>query len=179
MKQEEKSLLESLEELKTAIQNLELFANTNEREAIPHAQAMKVVGNTIVSTPLNTLEKTMDLMKSLLPKARKQSRINRLAVQKKLVESIEFLKTHYRVIHKMKKGNETEQAYATWAHHTIDRYNSLIAKAKEAPRSLAERMERFVYKKSGLSLDEEIKKIKIDIPDEFSIRSASLYSDST
>ena len=173
--EKEKSTTDSIQDLESAIQNLEEFANQNEAEAIPNVQNLDVEGDLIIPKSTSGLDKTIDLIGSIFPTSREKHNEKRLQVQKKLLESIDFLKTHYRTINKFKKGSVEQQEWASWAQKTINRYNTLIAKSKIAPHSLKERVVQFFYKHSGLSLDEEIKKVKIDIPHDFSVHFDSAH----
>lgn len=156
-------------DLEAAIQNLEEFANQNESEQVPNVHNLDVDGDLLVSKSTTGLERTIDLIGSIFPNAREKHNERRQQVQKKLLESIEILKTHFRTINRFKKGSQEEQDWAKWAQNTINRYNTLIAKSKLTPQSLKERVVQFFYKHSGLSLDDELKKVKIDIPHEFTV----------
>lgn len=158
-----------LDDLKIAIQNLEKFAHFNEGESIPNVQNIKVEGNTLVSKDLSSLEKTIDLFKSFFSKSREKRQKKSLAVKKTLIESIESLKTHYRIIHMLKRGNEAEQELAKRALKSIQRYNSLIGKVELAPQRIKERAVHYMYQKSGFILGEDFKKNKIEIPHESSL----------
>lgn len=158
-----------ISKLEIAIQNLETFTKENESESFPHVQNLEVHNNQIQSAPTSDAAKTIDLIASLFTKRHQQHKEKRHKVQNTLLESIEYLKTHYRIIIKRQHGTKAEQEWANRARDTINRYNKLINKAGEKPTKLGDRVARFVYKSSGLILGEEICHTKIEFPHEFSV----------
>jgi hypothetical protein len=158
---------EPISKLETAIQNLETFTNQNELEPFPHVQDLEVRGNLIRPKTSSDVSKTIDLFAALFTKRHQKHTQKRHQVQNALLESIEFLKTHYRIIIKRQHGTEEEQNWAKWAQNTINRYNKLVNKAAEEPKKLGDRVAQFVYRTSGLTV--EIRNTRIDIPHEFTV----------
>jgi hypothetical protein len=171
-----------LEKLQAAIQDLEHFADLNEDAPIPSVQNLEVEDDHLVAKPRSPIEQTIQLTRYFIDSIfsdhpRQEER--KAQVQQKLLESIQFLKTHYRIIQKLKHGTQAEQEVADWALKAINRYNAIIKKAKEEPRSLRERAARFLYKKSGVAIDDELQRNTIFIPQEHVVRLESAESPST
>jgi hypothetical protein len=160
-----------IESLQEAIQNLENFSKENEKSHIPTVHNLDIEDGQLVVAKHSHIESTMNITRTFFQAIFKggSKNIKKEQVQRKLLESIQFLKTHYRIIHKLKKGNSEEKLMAEWALNSIQRYNKLIYKSKETPRSLKQRVENFVFKQSGLAIDDELKLNTIDIPHEYSM----------
>lgn len=156
--------------LEEAILNLEQFTQQNESEAFPHVQNLTVKDKSLLPEKKSSLEKTMDLFAAVSSSVRQKHNEKRLQVQNTLMESIDFLKSHYRIINKRKHGTKEEQEWARWAQQTINRYNALLTRSKQAHHSLHERIIQFFYEQSGLSLDKEVTNNKIEIPHEFTVQ---------
>lgn len=172
-----KSEAELPEELKSrleaVIQNLEEFTNQNEKESFPHVQNLDIKDNVLVARTRSPLKKALDFVAALSSKVRQKHHEKRLQVQLKLMESIDFLKTHYRILHKHSQGSKSEQEWANWAQAIINRYNATIRRSTKTPSSLGKRAERFLYEQSGFLLGEEITNNTIDIPHHFSVQFGS------
>lgn len=164
------------DELQAAIENLEEFANQNKFSPVPIVLNLDVKNNQIVSCPKSRLQKKIDITRHFISGLFSTTKQDpkRLEVQKTLLHSIEFLKTHYRLIEKLKQGSDADQELASWALKAINRYNALIQKQKEKPRTLSSRAARFVYKQSGLTIDEELTNHPIIFPYFFSAQFSSL-----
>ena len=158
--------------LHEAIRNLVNFADENENAHVANVRNLDIEDGQVVVSEQSHIESTIDLtrnfIKGIFTKGISKN-IKKEKVQRKLLESIQFLKTHYRIIHKLKKGSNEEKRLANWALDSIQRYNKLIHKSKETPQSLKERVANFVYRQSGLTIDEELKSNTIDIPHEYSM----------
>lgn len=167
-----------LDDLKNAIKNLEAFANQNESELIPHIQELDLQENVLISSPHSTLEKTIDLITSIFPEIKLKHDEKRIQIKKRLLESVAFLRNHYQIIYSLKKGSSEQKELATWALDTISRYNRLLNKAEEKP-SLKNRVIHFIYEKSGLGIDNELKEQKIHLPHEFSVYFSTAKNEET
>lgn len=174
----EKSNSNPKDELQLAIENLEEFANQNENSSIPIVLNLDVQNNHIISSEKSKLQEKIDLSCRFISGLFSSSKpdIKRLEVQKTLLQSIEFLKTHYRLIEKLKHGTESDQELASWALKAINRYNDLIQKSKTKPKNLTSRVARFVYEQSGVTVDEELTNHPIVLPRFFSVQFSSTSS---
>lgn len=157
------------QKLEEALQNLETFTKENETSAIPHVQNLEVHDNVLESTQASDAEKTIDLIAAFFTKRHQEHLDKKRKIQNALLKSIEYLKTHYRIIIKKQHGSKEDQEWAYWARDTINKFNKLIHKASQKPKNLKDRAAHFVYKSSGLVLGEEIFSSKIEIPHEFSV----------
>ena len=156
----------SLERFKKAVSNLEQFATQNENESIPNLQNIDLEGDEIIAKRGSSLERSVELTRSffqgLFTKVPTGNKKNH-QIQKKLFESIQFLKTHYRILHKLEEGSNEEKEVAEWALDAILRYNNVVDK-KTITKNLKNRIACFVLKKSGFQLDEELFQNRIEIP---------------
>jgi len=153
-----------LEHLKKAVEDLETVAG-HTAEDLPNIHNIDVKEQHLVPKNTSTIRQTFDLISSLFPKIHDEMARKRIEIKKELLHSIEFLKKHYRLIHKLKAGSRQEKALADRTIQTIEKYNELIRQSRKDPETLGARLSHFVYEQTGLSLiDEEMKKILIDLP---------------
>ena len=102
---------------------------------------------------------------------RKEYERKRREIRQVLFTSIEVLKKHYRLLQKMKRGNEEEQQWARHALDSINQYNALLVKCRKPPKTFFEKLKRSFYTHTGLLLiDTELKKVLIEIPSEIFVR---------
>ncbi len=163
-----------LEDLQAAIENLETFAKLNEGESVPNILDLEVHNDQIIKHPKSKLLKSIDLTYRFFSKfvgpADKRFKEKRAKVQQTLLNSIEFLKNHYRLIGKLQQGSTTDQELASSALKAINRYNTLVQALKENPKNLRKRAARFVYEQTGVSVDKELGEHLILLPHSYSIQ---------
>lgn len=96
---------------------------------------------------------------------RNTSSTNKLIeIQNQLMQSVDFLKQHHKLIKKLKEGSPEQREWAKWALQVIDNFNAIIEKIKIAPNSLKNRVTKFVMEKSGFSVNPNLVHHKIIIP---------------
>lgn len=166
--------------LDLAIQNLANFTDQNQKETTPLINTVEIKSDHIIPAPSTHLTKTIGIISSLFPAFRQKHQLAKRKVKRKLIQSIEYLKTHYRIIRKLQKGTKSEQEWANRALETIKRYNAMILNAQKNPTTIPKKVAKFVYEKIGLTIvDEELCNHLIEIPHDFSLQFDSLKKESS
>lgn len=166
--EQSKSQTDRIAALQEAIRNLERFNLSNKNVDVPTIQHLDIKEGKLVAITSSGLKKTISLFASVFSKDTDKS-TRRLKVEQKLLDSIAYLKTHWRVIDKLKEGNEEEQKVASWALETIQQYNNLIKKTETPSPSLVDKVFKTIYEHSGLSVGEGLSKNPVQPPKDISI----------
>lgn len=126
--------------LKDAIAKLVEFNQQNDADASP------------------SLNKTIGLMRSYFKAkfSEKEPRKNWREVRR----AIDILKSHFRLIEKLKEGTPQEQKLASSAVTAIEQYNAIIDTVRQKPKSLNARIHNFLREQSGTVLPRELSKIQ-------------------
>lgn len=160
--------------LKAAIANLEQFSSKNESAAIPHIADLSVHDGQLVASEQTVLQKTIEMARCFVAslfssKARQRHQQKKAQVQGIVLKAIDVIKRNHLLIEKMQKGTPEEQKLAASTIAAIQRYNSVLEQTKistDWPQTIA----RFLYKHSGLSVDDNVKSNRIDLPRAHSIQ---------
>ena len=149
--------------LDVAIKNLDIVTLIAEKK-IPSLLNIDVEGNHI--TPSRQKHTLIHLFFH-----HKEYERKRRAIRQILFSSIEVLKKHYRLLLKMKRGNEEEQQWARHALDSINQYNALLIRCRKPPKTFFDKLTRQFYTQTRLFLiDSELKKVLIEIPSEIFVR---------
>lgn len=105
-----------------------------------------------------SLNKTIGLMRSYFKAkfSEKEPKRNWREVRR----AIDILKSHYRLIEKLKDGTPQEQKLASSAVTAIEQYNVIIDSVRQKPKNLNARIHNFLREKSGSVLPKELSKIQ-------------------
>lgn len=155
-------------ELMLAIEKLQTFSQHNETELIPNVHHLDVREGTLVASENSPLKRTINLMScfisSLLSeKARVQQEKKKNLVQNEVLHAIGVLRRHYLFIQKLKKGNPQQQQLAAAAIAAVNNYNGVMDFKKGSP-SWSGKIVEFLYKQSGLSVDETLRGSAVELP---------------
>lgn len=163
-----KSQADRIAALQEAIRNLERFNLSNKNSDVPNIQQLDIKEGELITVASSGLKKTIDLFASVFTKDPEMSR-RRLKVEQKLFDSIAYLKTHWRVIDKLKDGDDEEQKIASWALETIHEYNTLIKKSDAESPNLVNKVFKTIYEHSGLAVGAGLSKNRIEPPKDMSV----------
>lgn len=105
-----------------------------------------------------SLNKTSSLMRSYFKAkfSEKRQEQNWREVRR----AIDILKSHYRLIEKLKEGTPQEQKLASSAVAAIEQYNAIIETVRQKPQNLNARIHNFLREQSGSVLPKELSKIQ-------------------
>ncbi len=109
--------------------------------------------------------KSVDLIRCFLSQGfRKRLQDRQQNIQQQLFNAIDWLKKNYFLIEKYKAAEDEEQKkIASYALTTIQRYNEVLNKKREPPKSWREHLTRFITEQAGLK-DDEIYQNPIEVP---------------
>ncbi len=151
-----------------AIKNIELFTAQNQSSSTLQVERLELTSSgAIIPHKLSNIELIFRLFFSFFSYSQEHKQ-RKLKVEQKILESITYLKSHWKVIEKLKEGNEDERNLAQLAAKAINRYNSLIKKVRTPPLSLIDRVFKTLYETSALAVGEDLK-TEIDVPKDYSI----------
>ncbi len=145
------------EELKHSIEDLRLFVEQNIDSGVPHLYRLDVQDGHLVP------EKGIRLRQCLFGmlfsrRIRQDQKKKRDRICQVLLQAVATVSSHYPLIEKLERGNPDEQCFAEKALEVIRRYNAVIGKASAI--SLTD----YLYKCCGLTVDEELKRASIVLP---------------
>jgi len=132
-------------ELLQAIQSLDKFSSQNENA--------------------HSLQKTIALVKCFIKTAfsdKTKLKHNKERIQDEVLRAVNILYRHRLLIEKFKQGDSTQQKLAASAMAAIQRYNAVIEKAKDHPKSLSKHIALFLLEQGGWSVGKEL--ARIDLP---------------
>lgn len=153
--------------LDVAIKNLDTVTKVAEKR-VPLLLNIDVQGN-----HLKPAKKIPSFFFLLLHRGEYEKK--RREIRQILFSSIEVLKKHYRLIQKLKRGDEDEQQWAKHALDSINRYNALLIRFRKPPKTWIDKAKRKLYSALGLlMIDNRLKKALIEIPSEIFVRFDSL-----
>jgi len=154
--------------LKAAIANLEQFAVNNESAPIINVADFSVKEGKLIVDEQSQVQKTINLAKSFVAaifwsKTRQQNIEKKFQVQEVVLKAIDIIKRNHLLIDQLQKGSSDDQKLAASALAIIKRYNTVL---EENEKSLGwpQTISRFFYRFGGLSVDEDLKTNKIDLP---------------
>lgn len=174
-------LLDPTAALQDAINNLEKFAEKSEL-ALPNVDNLAVEEGELIAKSRSPLRKTIDLARCFISatfseKTRAKYDENRQKVKKALLNSIEIIKKNHLILEKFSEGNPEEQQLVASTMAAIKRYNAAIDMKEASSKPWSHLIAHFVYKHSGLSVEEDLKCHRIELPQVKTIRSNSHDSD--
>lgn len=157
-----------LHQIETALNNVEEFINYKNEEILH----LSTQGHASDSPSKKSLrEKIKHLVREIVHSALN----DQLQITKQLLQSVQVLKKHYQLIEKkLLSGSSEEKEWAAWGLAIIHRYNDFIDSIESKPKSLSQRVTKYMYEKSGVSINENLVKHKICIP-----RDPSFYFNSS
>lgn len=153
-------------DLKNAVSNLETFAEKNESASIAHVADLSVKEGELVAKKNSPLGKTIDLARHFIASTFSGKHHNEsiTQVKKTLLRSIDTVKRNHLFIERLKQGNPQEQQLAASTIAAIKHYNETLEKSETSQAHWSHRIARFLYKHSGLSVDEDLKCHRIELP---------------
>lgn len=162
--------------LQAAIHTLEKFTLKNESEPVVHVADLAVQEGKLVDAEDSPVKKSIAFIRHIIAtafsrKAREEHRRKRQQVQNVVSKAIDTVKRHYLFIEKLKEGSPEERKLAASTMATIKRYNALLDSSK-APADWSVMLASFLYTRSEFTVDEELKKNRIDLPQSAVIQSA-------
>lgn len=153
--------------LRAAIEVLKNFNEQIDCQTVPNISRLDLKEGALVASNQNAFSRKIDLIKSfitssLFSEKRQKMRRKRELIQQELNKAIEIVKSHYRLIHELKKGNAEEQQLADKAEEVIQDFKTILKQSKEAAPNLTHKIARFFYEQSGLLLNDGL--IEFDWP---------------
>ncbi len=157
------------QDLHTAISNLEQFALLNAFEPIPHFYHLELKDGHIIPNAVDPYQKLVGLARCfvtalLSDTVRRDHEQRRDRLQQEILRAIDIVKNSYPLLDKLKNGDAAERKLADAAMATIDHFNSVIEGARDRPPSWGQRFARFLFRRSGLSVDEHLARQTIELP---------------
>jgi uncharacterized protein YjbI with pentapeptide repeats len=155
--------------LQAAIANLEKFTLKNELNPNINVADLTVQEGKLICKASSPLKKTIERARCFIAaafseRARAKYKENEVQVRETLLKAIDTVKRNHLIIEKLKEGSLEEQRFAAATIATIERYNTVLDNAGITKAHWSKRIARFFYKFSGLSVDEELKRQRIDLP---------------
>lgn len=155
------------EALAAAIQLLKKFNDQIDSGDTPNISRLDLKEGALVQSNQNAFFRKFDLVKSFISsalssEARQKMKKKRDLIQEELNKAIEIVKSHYRLIHELKKGDEKQQEMANQAEEVIKGFKSFIKQSKEASLNLTQKIARFFYEQTGQLLNENL--LEFDLP---------------
>ncbi len=164
--------------LSAAVDNLKAVVDAA-KETVPHIFDISVETGGLVFRRAPATETISYLMQSYLPSFQQQAVKKKRRVKQELINSIDAIKKHYRIIQKLKRGDKEKKQWAKNALDIINCYNEILIEVKHGRRSFKRKLLQLIYDASGISLiDEEICGNLIDIPSEIFLRFDSITESS-
>lgn len=105
---------------------------------------------------------------------RKKLQLQKKQVQETVLQAIEYVKSHYLLIHQFQYGNAEEKKLASHALDTIKRYNAVIAKKKNADAFFTTALGKVFYQRI---IDDEWNSTHIDMPHVYQAYEKSKFQD--
>lgn len=155
--------------LQSAIANLEQFSRKNETSSIVHVADLNVHEGQLIDAANPSMQKTTSLARCFITalfssKARSQYYQKKVAVQDAILSAIDVIKRNYILIERLKIGTPEEQKLAATTLDVINRYNAVLDQEKKSPDDWGNRLSRFFTKFAGLSVDDDLRDNRIDLP---------------
>lgn len=162
-------LKKSTAALQVAVANLEKFTHKNVMNPIVNAADLTVKEGNLIAKTSSPLKKTIEMARCFIAatfseKARAKYKENEIQVRETLLKAIDTVKRNHLIIEKLKEGTLEEQRFAASAIATIERYNTVLDNTGIRKAHWSKRIAGFFYKFSGLSVDEEFKRHRIELP---------------
>ncbi len=162
----EEALSKPAASLEKAIRKLELFAKASSTHY--DLQSLDIVNEElVVSSPIQRSKRKtlMECFRRALfnGEERERQENKRQRILQELLEAIDIVKSHYRMIDHCIDGGQEEREWAKGALETIHRCNAIIRKINEPKNSWKDRIVHFFSKKNGWDIDGDLKKAAISI----------------
>lgn len=155
-----------LTQFKWAIRNIQTFTDSNEGHEIPSIAELDVQNNEIVLPKQPRVVELANFLFSLTMNENSPQK-NVLDV---LLKSSEVIKNYSGLLVALQNGTQEQKDFANSANKVIDRYNELIEKAQNPPKTLRGRLEKKMNESRGLMTVSRLDKIpaplkyQIEIP---------------
>lgn len=156
-------------DLRTAISNLKKFAQLNAAEPIPHFFQIDMEEGQLVSHSINPYQKIVGLARCfvtalLSDSVRRSHEQRRDRLQEELLRAIDIIKNSYPLLDKLKEGDPAQRKLAEAAIATIDHFNEVLQGSQSHTPSWGKRFARFLFQRSGLSVDDRLASQTIELP---------------
>lgn len=176
-------LKKSTEALQAAVANLEKFAHKDVMNPTVNVADLTVKEGQLVAKASSPLKKTIELARCFITatfsgKARAKYKENKIQVRKALLQAIDTVKQNHLIIEKLREGTLDEQRFAASTIAAIERYNTVLDETGTKKKQWGNRIARFFYKFSGLSVDDELKTHRIELPQSTAQQSSFPQQDS-
>lgn len=176
-------LKKSTEALKAAVANLEKFAHKDVMNPTVHVADLTVKEGQLVAKTSSPLGKTIELARCFIAaafsgKARAKYKENKIQVRKALLQAIDTVKQNHLIIEKLQEGTLEEQRFAATTIAAIERYNTVLDETGVKKKQWSNRIACFFYKYSGLSIGDELKPHRIELPQSTAQQSSFPQQDS-
>lgn len=156
--------------LESAIAALKQFAGINARARTPHAAELSVHNGKLLVIRESLLKKTLRCVAAFFSRdLRLRHMKGKRQVQQMMLNAIDTVKRNHLIISKLQNGSPEEQQFASATLEAIKSYNSTLDNIQRRAPRFSTRMERFFYKYSGFSLDQELIDNRIDLPTNLSV----------
>jgi hypothetical protein len=156
--------------LQSAIEILERYARTNNKEPSQHVADLTALEHQLEAPTQSSLKKTIHLVRDFITtvfsrKVREERKQELEQVKNLVLQAIDTVKRHHLFIDKLKEGNTEERKLAASTLEAIKRYNCALDDSSEKDKKWKTPLARFLYTPdSNLSFDDELKKNRIDLP---------------
>jgi len=161
------TLTDTTVHLKKAVADIDRFALENISAPLPSCAHLDIHDNHIVRIRRSSLQRAILLAKSFLSSliSRNSQKNERLKlIQRQLLRSVDTIKNHHLLLDRLQQGDDEQKLLAQEAMDAIERYNSVVEK-RPPKRKLA----RFLLRRCGWDISEEISHNPIDLPQKISV----------
>lgn len=155
--------ISSDKELEQAIETLQHFTLLNEAKSVPSLEHFQLQNGSLTIRKLSTLQKTLAcLIGAVSDDSRLEQKEEIKAIKGRVLRSVDIIKI---AIMRMHCGSVIEEKIKDSLLRVVHDYNAMVSQAKQAPKSLSDKLKYFFLKAAGWHLDDEVQQNEIHLPE--------------
>lgn len=156
--------------LMSAISTLEQFTKKKETEQDLSVTDLAIQEGRLVTVETSSFQKIVHFFAAIFSKRARQEYIKqKQQIQHVVLQAIDTVKRNHLILDRLMQGDQEEQKLASATFEAIKRYNEAQAESTEQPSGRwRDRLSSFLYRQSGLVVDEELAATPIDLPQNIS-----------